>query len=133
MKQGLGLGGLALVLMLSLAGCGSSAPSLTATELAQKYPKEKYIQIDGVALRYKQEGLGRPLILLHGLPTYSYLWRNITPGLTYGNTIYSLDLMGFGLSEKPQNQTYSLDTYVGQLGKFIADFHLDNCILVGHE
>ena len=68
MKQGLGLGGLALVLMLSLVGCGSSAPGLTAAELAQKYPQEKYIQIDGVALRYKQEGLGRPSFSCTGYP-----------------------------------------------------------------
>ncbi len=54
MKQGLGLGGLALVLMLSLAGCGSSAPSLTAAELAQKYPKENYMKFDGVPLHYKK-------------------------------------------------------------------------------
>ncbi len=133
MKQGLGLSGLALLVLLNVAGCGSSGPSLTAAELAQKYPKEKYMQIDGVAVRYKQEGLGHPLILLHGLPTYSYLWRNITPGLTYGNTIYSIDLMGFGLSEKPQNQTYNIETYVSQLTKFIDNFHLEHVILAGHD
>ena len=116
--------------MLSLAGCGSSVPTLTVG--VAEVCKEKYMQIDGVALRYKQEGLGRPLILLHGLPTYSYLWRNITPGLTYGNTIYSLDLMGFGLSEKPQNQTYSIETYVSQLTKFIENFHLEH-VIAGHD
>ncbi len=133
MKQGMVVGGLALALLLSLTGCGSSGPSLTAAELTQKYPGEKYVQIDGVALRYKQEGLGRPLVLLHGLPTYSYLWRNIAPGLTYGNTIYSLDLMGFGLSEKPQHVSYSIETYVGQLTKFLDNFHLENPILIGHD
>jgi pimeloyl-ACP methyl ester carboxylesterase len=72
-------------------------------------------------------------VLLHGFPTYSYLWRNIVPGLTYGNTIYNLDLMGFGLSEKPQNPTYSLDTYVTQLSEFLENFHLENPVLVGHD
>lgn len=133
MKQRMVVGGLALVMALCLAGCGSSGPSLTAAELAQKYPDKKYVQLDGVALHYEQEGLGRPLIFLHGTPTDYLLWRTITPALTYGNTIYNLDLMGFGLSEKPANQAYSLDTYVGQLGKLIANFHLDNPILVGHE
>jgi pimeloyl-ACP methyl ester carboxylesterase len=127
------VGGLALVMTLCLAGCGASGPSLTAAELAKKYPEKKYVQLDGVSLHYEQDGLGRPLIFLHGIPTDYLLWRNITPALTYGNTIYNLDLMGFGLSEKPANQTYSLDTYVGQLSKLIANFHLDNPILVGHE
>jgi len=133
MKQRMAVGGLVLVLALCLAGCGASGPSLTADELAKKYPGKKYVNINGVSLHYEQEGLGRPLIFLHGTPTDYLLWRSIVPALTYGNTIYNLDLMGFGLSEKPQNQTYSLDTYVGQLSKFIADFHLDNAILAGHE
>lgn len=133
MKQRMVVGGLVLATALYLAGCGSSGPGLTAAELAKKYPDKKYVQIDGVSLHYEQEGLGRPLVFLHGLPTFSYLWRNIIPGLTYGNTIYSLDLMGSGLSEKPQNLTYSLDTYVGQLGKFLENFHLENPILAGHD
>lgn len=133
MKQRLVISGLAMILMLSLAGCGSSQPSLTAADLAKKYPDAKYVQIDGVALRYDQQGLGRPLIFLHGLPTSAHLWRNIVPGLTYGNTIYSLDLMGFGLSEKPQNISYSIETYVTQLTKFLENFHLENVILVGHD
>lgn len=133
MKQWLAVGGALVVCMLTLVGCGSSGPSLTAQELAKKYPDAKYVELDGVTLRYKQDGLGRPFIFLHGLPTYSYLWRNLTPGLTFGKTIYSLDLMGFGLSEKPQNQTYSIDTYVGQLQKFLEKFHLENPILAGHD
>jgi pimeloyl-ACP methyl ester carboxylesterase len=72
-------------------------------------------------------------VLLHGLPTNTYLWRNIIPGLTFGNTIYSLDLMGFGLSEKPQHLSYSIETYVAQLTKFLEEYHLQNPILLGHD
>jgi pimeloyl-ACP methyl ester carboxylesterase len=125
--------GLVLVLLLSLAGCGSPSPSLTAADLAKNYPDAKYVQLDGVSLHYDQQGLGRPLILLHGVPTSTHLWRNIVPGLTYGNTVYSLDLMGFGLSEKPQQVSYSIETYVSQLAKFLENFHLENPILVGHD
>src|SRR5262249_50338445 len=102
-------------------------------ELAQKYPGKKYAQIEGVALHYEQEGLGRPLVFLHGVPTSSHLWRDITPGLTYGNTIYNLDLMGFGISEKPQNISYSIETYADQLTKFLEKLHLENPIIVGHD
>ncbi len=133
MQLARGVGGLVLAMMLCLVGCGSARPSLTAAELAKKYPDKKYVQLDGVAIHYEQGGLGRPMILLHGLLTYSNLWRNIVPGLTYGTTIYNLDLMGFGFSEKPQTVPYSLDTYVTQLGKFLDDFHLENPILVGHD
>jgi len=133
MKKRMRLGGAVLGIMLSLAGCSSPEPSLSAAELTKKYPQESYVQLNGVSLHYEQQGLGRPLVLLHGFLTYSHLWRNVVPGLTYGSTIYNLDLMGFGLSEKPQNQTYNLDTYVAQLGKFLEDFHLEQPVLVGHD
>jgi pimeloyl-ACP methyl ester carboxylesterase len=133
MKQQMGVGGLVMMLVLCLASCGPEGESLTAAQLAEKYPDKRYAQIDGVSLHYEQEGLGRPLVFLHGLLTYSHLWRNITPGLTFGNTIYSLDLMGCGFSEKPHDKTYSLDTYVNQLAAFLDSFHLDNPILAGHD
>jgi pimeloyl-ACP methyl ester carboxylesterase len=61
------------------------------------------------------------------------MWRHVTPGLTYGNTVYEIDLMGFGLSEKPQDRTYDMDTYVSQLSTYIENFHLENIVLVGHD
>lgn len=121
------------IFLVGTAGCGPSGTSLTAQQIKEKNKEAKYVEIDGVSLHYTQDGLGKPLVFLHGLLTSTLLWRNITPGLTYGNTIYCLDLMGSGLSEKPQNLTYSIDTYVTQLGKFIDGFHLENPILVGHD
>ncbi|MGE0824963.1 MAG: alpha/beta fold hydrolase [Candidatus Binatia bacterium] len=132
MAQRIVAGGALLLLLMSLAACGPSGTSLTAQQLQEQNPEAKYVNLDGVSLHYTQEGLGKPLVFLHGFLTNSYLWRNITPGLTYGKTIYSLDLMGSGISEKPQNQTYSIETHVAQLSKFISDFHLDNVILAGH-
>lgn len=121
-----------LTVACCLAGCRLE-PSLTKAELAQKYPDKQYVQIDGVSLHYEKEGLGQPVVFLHGFLTYSYLWRTITPGLTYGNAIYTLDLMGFGFSEKPYRVPYSVDTYVAQLGKVLDTLHLDKPILVGHD
>ena len=67
------LAGLLGVFALWLAGCGSAGPSLTGDELVRKYPDKKYIRIEGVSLHYEQEGLGRPLVFLHGVPTSLYL------------------------------------------------------------
>ncbi|MBM4255549.1 MAG: alpha/beta hydrolase [Deltaproteobacteria bacterium] len=120
------------MLLVSTVGCGPSGTSLTAQQLKEQNQDAKYVEIDGVSLHYRQDGLGKPLIFLHGFLTSSNIWRSISPGLTYGNTIYALDLMGSGLSEKPQNQVYSIDTYVTQLSKFIDGFHLENPIIVGH-
>jgi len=121
------------VLAFILTGCGGSAPSLTGEEIQARNPNHTYVEIDGVALHYQQTGLGRPLIFIHGLLEDYRIWRHITPGLTYGNTVYELDLMGFGLSEKPQDKTYDLDTYLAQLTAYIENFHLENIILAGHD
>lgn len=120
-----------LAAALLMAACGSQ-PSLSGTALQEKYPDKKYITIDGVALHYDQQGLGRPMVLLHGLGTSSYIWRNIIPGLTYGTTVYTLDLMGFGYSEKPQDRRYDIETYASQLNTFLQALNLENPILGGH-
>ena len=133
MKQWGVFAGAILMLLVGTVGCGPSGTSLTAQQLQEQNKDAKYVQVDGVSLHYRQDGLGKPLIFLHGLMTSSFMWRNITPGLTFGTTIYSLDLMGAGLSEKPQNQVYSIDTYVNQLSTFINDFHLENPIIAGHD
>jgi len=125
--------GVMCIFLLAAVGCGPSGTSLTAQQLKEKNKDAKYVEIDGVSLHYTQDGLGKPLVFLHGLLTSSYLWRNITPALTYGNTVYGLDLMGSGISEKPRTLTYSIDTYVNQLSKFIEGYHLENPILVGHD
>jgi pimeloyl-ACP methyl ester carboxylesterase len=116
--------------MVTLTAC-SAEPSLTAAELASQHPDKTYMEIDGVSLHYEQQGLGRPLILLHGFSTSSHVWRNITPGLTYGTTVYTLDLMGFGFSEKPQDRSYNIETYITQLGAFLDRLNLQNPMLGG--
>ena len=125
--------GVLLAVALIFTCCGSSAPSLTGEELQAENPNHTYMEIDGVALHYQQTGLGRPLIFIHGLLEDYRIWRHVTPGLTYGNTVYELDLMGFGLSEKPQDKTYELDTYLAQLTAYIENFHLENIILAAHD
>ena len=75
------------------------------------YPAH-YIEIDGLRLAYEDEGpRGAPVVLLlHGQPDWSYLYRKMIPPLTAaGYRIIAPDLMGFGRSDKPLDQ--SIHTY----------------------
>ncbi len=128
----LAIAGMLLVIGFSLVGC-TTPESMSGEELVKKHQDKTYLQVDGVYLHYQQEGLGKPVVFLHGRSTFSYLWRKVIPGLAYGNTAYVLDLMGFGYSEKPQDASYSLDTYVSQLDTFLETLHLENVALVGHD
>jgi pimeloyl-ACP methyl ester carboxylesterase len=50
-----------------------------------------------------------PLLLLHGYPTASYDWHRVWPALAARFSLYALDMLGFGLSAKPRNSTYSIN------------------------
>ena len=65
----------------------------------QLYPFESHFaQIDGARLHYVDQGSGPPLLLLHGNPTWSFLYREIIKGLSDRFRCVAIDLPGFGLS-----------------------------------
>jgi haloalkane dehalogenase len=66
---------------------------------------KKTCLVDGKKIAYIEEGEGDPIVLLHGNPTSSYLWRNVIPELSGKGRIIAPDLIGHGDSEKlPANE-----------------------------
>ena len=83
-------------------------------------------------MQYVDEGEGAPILLLHGEPTWSYLWRNILPQLP-GRKI-APDLIGFGRSDKPEDVGwYSYDRHVDSVTRLVAELDLDDITLVVHD
>ena len=64
---------------------------------------KKKILVDNKNIAYVDSGHGDPIIFLHGIPTSSYLWRNITPYLESQGRCISIDLIGMGDSDKLDN------------------------------
>ena len=64
-----------------------------------RYAK-KFRDVNGRRIAYVDEGHGTPIVLLHGNPTSSYLWRNVIPELTGCGRVIAPDLIGQGDSEK---------------------------------
>lgn len=62
--------------------------------------EKRFAAIDGQKMAYVEQGNGAPIVLLHGNPTSSYLWRNIIPHLTDLGRCIAPDLIGMGDSEK---------------------------------
>ena len=62
--------------------------------------KKKFVSVAGKQIAYVEEGSGDPIVLLHGNPTSSFLWRNIIPELTDLGRVIVPDLIGQGDSEK---------------------------------
>jgi haloalkane dehalogenase len=83
-------------------------------------------------MQYVDEGHGAPVLLLHGEPTSSYLWRNIVPRLP-GRKI-APDLIGFGRSDKPEDiGWYSYDRHVDSIARLVAELDLHELTLVVHD
>ena len=65
--------------------------------ISAKMPYEKrYQDVHGKKIAYVEEGEGDPIVLLHGNPTSSYLWRNVIPELVGMGRVIAPDLIGQG-------------------------------------
>jgi pimeloyl-ACP methyl ester carboxylesterase len=64
--------------------------------------EEHWLELAGGRMRYLKAGLGRPLILVHGLLGYSFSWRFTMPAIARHATVYAIDNLGAGLSTAPE-------------------------------
>src|SRR5215469_7571684 len=71
-------------------------------QISVEFPfRSNFVEVHGSKIHYIDEGKGEPILLLHGNPTSSYLWRNIIPHLTNNARCIAPDLIGMGKSDKP--------------------------------
>ena len=100
----------------------------TQFENLEDYPFDpNYIEIDGLRIHYLDEGPkdSDPIFLLHGLPTWSYLFRTMIPVLTdAGHRVIVPDLVGFGKSDKfISKYDYSYEFHINTM-KAVSYTHL---------
>ena len=98
-------------------------------------PAVPEITFEGLRMHFLDEGEGRPVLLLHGEPTSSYLWRNVVPPLVEsGFRAVAPDLLGFGRSDKPEEiGWYSYDRHVGSVERLVEALGLSGIALVVHD
>jgi haloalkane dehalogenase len=81
---------------------------------------------------YEDEGEGNPVVLLHGNPTSSFLWRKVIPELTGQSRCLAPDLIGMGRSGKP-GIAYRFADHARYLDAWFEALELDDVTLVGHD
>lgn len=88
-------------------------------------------------MHYVDEGPseGAPILLLHGQPAWSYLYRKMIPGLVAaGHRVIAPDLVGFGKSDKPLGrESYTYTRHVGWVEEFIRTLDLNGVTLFGQD
>ncbi len=100
--------------------------------------QKQFATVDGKRIAYVDEGTGDPIVLLHGNPTSSFLWRNVIPELTSSGRVIAPDLIGQGDSEKlPASDgpdRYGFQTAWHYLGGLLQALDLgDRITLVVHD
>jgi haloalkane dehalogenase len=119
------------------AGAASPPPTGPApaaeANISAAYPFEPhYVDVLGSRMHYVEVGSGEPILLLHGNPTWSYLWRNIIPHLAPLGRCVAPDLVGFGRSAKPDIE-YRWYDHVDYVDAFIDKMRLRGVTLVLHD
>ncbi len=96
-----------------------------------EYPfASHYFQTAAGKLHYVDEGDGQPIVMLHGNPTWSFLYRKLIKQLSSQYRCIAPDHLGFGLSDKPADWTYLPEEHAKNLAALIAHLGLKNITLV---
>lgn len=74
-----------------------------------------------------------PIVMLHGEPTWGYIYRKFIPVLAKKNRVIVPDHMGFGKSDTPQEKKYTLKTHVENLSGLINFLELKNITFIGQD
>jgi haloalkane dehalogenase len=84
-------------------------------------------------VHYVDEGAGPPILLCHGNPTWSFLYRDIIVALRDRFRCLAMDYLGFGLSERPAGFGYTIEEHVRVVGEFVDHLGLDGYLTMGQD
>ena len=90
-----------------------------------------YFDQEGLRMHYLDEGGGRPVLLLHGEPTWSFLYRKMIPPLARIARVIAPDYFGFGRSDKPVDRAfYTYDRHAASIERLVEQIDLRDCCVV---
>lgn len=96
--------------------------------------QNRFIKLSGGHhIHYIDEGNGPLLLMLHGNPTWSFLYRKLIAELKDNFRCIAPDLPGFGLSEAPQDYDFSASAHSKVLEDFIKALKIESFIMIGQD
>ncbi len=87
----------------------------------------------GPRVHYVDEGRGPAVVMFHGNPTWSFLYRKVILGLRDGCRCIAVDYPGFGLSERPAGYGYTAAEHAAVIGKLVDHLRLDGFTVLGQD
>lgn len=85
-------------------------------------------------LNHTEAGQGKPIVLLHGMAASRRYWEELMPELSKNHRVIAVDLLGFGLSPKPKNVRYDVETHLKSITQTLDYLGVNSpAVLVGHS
>lgn len=98
------------------------------------YPfQSNWIKLGEVDLHYIDEGMGGVILFIHGTPEWSFGYRHVIRELRKNHRCIALDMLGFGLSDKPPGEDYSCNGHALRLRQFVEKLNLDRIAIVAND
>jgi haloalkane dehalogenase len=91
------------------------------------------VRVDDLNIGYRELGAGPPVLLLHGWPTSSFLWRDVMPAIGERNRVVAIDLPGFGASDKPLGTRYDFALFATAIDGLLDALAIDRVALAVHD
>lgn len=91
------------------------------------------IDVDGVTLGYRERGSGPTVLLLHGWPTSSHMWRNVMIPIARSHRVIALDMPGFGASDKPVDGPYDFVHFARAIDGALAALEVNQLAIAAHD
>jgi pimeloyl-ACP methyl ester carboxylesterase len=94
---------------------------------------DERVRVSSGEVAYGVFGNGPPVVLVHGTPSRSCIWREVVPTLAEGHAVYVYDLLGFGESERGEGQDVSIAAQGRALSELVEAWGLDEPRVAGHD
>ena len=108
------------------------APSFTPSPELYPFTSRRFDSSVG-SVHFIDEGSGRPILFLHGNPTWSFLYRHIIKELRDGFRCVAVDYPGFGLSVRPPGYGYTPAEHAGVVRELVDHLNLEDFIVMGQD
>ena len=96
--------------------------------------EKKRIRVAAGEIAYADEGEGPAVLLLHGFPTSSHLWRDLVPILAPRFRAIAPDLIGYGDSERPaEAEAVTIRAQAAAMGELLSELGVEELAVVGHD
>jgi pimeloyl-ACP methyl ester carboxylesterase len=95
--------------------------------------ESRFVEVDGIRMRWEEEGEGHPVVFIHGIPTTPRLWRHVIPRVRNARSM-AWEMVGYGASiEEGRERDISVARQADYLAAWMREVGVESAFLVGHD